>query len=423
MAQIKPFQATRYHNEGDTLSLKLCPPYDIISLEEKKELLAKDPHNFVRLELPEGEDPYATANGVLSDWMEKGVLARDPKEGFYIYEEEFTVKGERLKIKGFVAAVKLEEFSKGIVLPHEETLSKAKEDRLNMMKATGSNLSLIYSMFSDDGKVKALIDANSCAAPAKEAATDDGIVHRLWICDKEEDCQKLSALFSDKKLYIADGHHRYETAINYRNYLREQGLANKGDEADYVMMFLIDMAHEGLVVFPTHRMVRNLEHFDVQEILEKLSADFEVIPLACPRCMEKEMAKAKEGERIIGFYPGNKKFYALKLKDESATDPIANHCQAYKDLDVTALHYLILEKYFAIDKANMANQKNLVYTRSFDEAVDKVDDGQFQCSFFLNATKIHQISDVALAGDKMPQKSTYFYPKLTTGLVMRKIID
>lgn len=423
MAQIKPFQATRYQNEGDTLSQKLCPPYDIISPEEKKELLKKDPYNFVRLELPEGEDPYATAKAVLSDWLDKGVLAEDVKEGYYIYEEEFTVKGETMKIKGFVAAVKLEEFSKGIVLPHEETLSKAKEDRLNMMKATGANLSLIYSMYSDDGKVKALIDTNSSAAPAKETATDDGIVHRLWICDGEEDCKAISELFADKKLYIADGHHRYETAINYRNHLREQGLAKEGDKADYVMMFLIDMAHEGLVVFPTHRMVRNLEKYDVEEILQKLAADFEILPLACPRCMEKEMAKAEDGKRVIGFYAGNKKFYALKLKDENATAPIADHCQAYKDLDVTALHYLILEKHFAIDKANMANQKNLVYTRSFDEAVDKVDSGEFQCSFFLNATKIHQISDVALAGDKMPQKSTYFYPKLTTGLVMRKIID
>lgn len=423
MAQIRPFQATRYHNEADTLSKKLCPPYDIISPEEKKALLAMDPYNFVRLELPEGEDPYATAKAVLNEWTQNNVLAKDAKEGFYIYEEEFTVKGETLKIKGFIAAVKLEEFSKGIVLPHEETLSKAKEDRLNMMKATGSNLSLIYSMYSDDGSVKALINQRSAAAPDKVATTDDGIIHRLWISDDEDVNAKISALFADKKLYIADGHHRYETAINYRNYLREQGLAKEGDKADYVMMYLIDMENDGLVVFPTHRMVKNLPDFNAAEILEKLSADFEITALSCPCCMEKEMAKAQGKERIIGFYAGDEKYYALKLKDEKATDPIADHCQAYKELDVTALHYLILEKYFGIDKANMANQKNLVYTRSFDEAIDKVDSKEFQCSFFLNATKIHQISDVALAGDKMPQKSTYFYPKLTTGLVMRTITD
>ena len=231
----------------------------------------------------------------------------------------------------------------------------------------------------------------------------------------QNDLEKMEGLFMDRGS-LTD-------PIDYDSTWEFTPLAKEGDKADYVMMFLIDMAHEGLVVFPTHRMVRNLEKYDVEEILQKLAADFEILPLACPRCMEKEMAKAEDGKRVIGFYAGSKKFYALKLKDENATAPIADHCQAYKDLDVTALHYLILEKHIAIDKANMANQNNLVYTRSFDEAVDKVDSGEFQCSFFLNATKIHQISDVALAGDKMPQKSTYFYPKLTTGLVMRKIID
>ena len=422
MATVKPFKATRYQCDNEKLSKVLCPPYDIISPDEKKALLASDPHNFVRLELPEGEDPYKTAKEVLKSWCESGVLCEDDKDGYYVYEEEFTVKGKTLKIKGFIAAVQLEEFSKGIVLPHEETLSKAKEDRLNMMKSTGSNLSLIYSMYSDNGSIKAIIDEISSCEPAHVAVTEDGIIHRLWISFDKDTNEKLSRLFDDKKLYIADGHHRYETAINYRNYLREQGLAKPGDLCDDVMMFLIDMENEGLVVFPTHRMVRNLENFDGEKVLEALKAEFEINTHACRKCLEKALGEAKGDERIIGLYLGNNKFYSLKLKDAHATDSIKDHCDAYKALDVTALHYLILERHFAIDKANMANQKNLVYTRSFDEAVDSVDSGDFQCSFFVNSTKISQISDVALAGDKMPQKSTYFYPKLTTGLVMRKII-
>ena len=423
MAQIKPFCAVRYPANGPALATKLCPPYDIISPQEKAQLHEMDPYNFVHLELPDGADPYATAQALLERWLQEGALVKDDREGLYVYEEEFTVQGQPLKIKGFVAAVKLEEFSKGIVLPHEETLSKAKEDRLNMMKATGANLSLIYSMFADQGRVQELLDESSAGTPHQQATTDDGIVHRLWIAQDQETLSELCALFEDKKLYIADGHHRYETAINYRNHLRQQGLAKEGDAADYVMMFLIDMAHPGLVVFPTHRMVRGLESYDPEAVLAKLQQDFTVTKVGCRNCMKKAMAQAAEGQRVLGYYAGNGNFYTLQPLSESATDPITDHCQAYKELDVTALHYLILEKHFGIDKANMANQKNLVYTRDLDQAIEQVDQGLVQCAFFLNPTKIHQISQVALAGDKMPQKSTYFYPKLTTGLVMRKILD
>ncbi|MBQ9545267.1 MAG: DUF1015 domain-containing protein [Clostridia bacterium] len=420
MAGFMPFKGLRYDADGETLSKRLCPPYDIISPAQRQELIEKDGKNFVRAELPEGEEPYAEAAKLIKSWTKDGTLKREKKPAFYIYEEEFSVGGKKMKIKGVIGALKLEEFSKGVVLPHEETLSKAKEDRFRLLDATRVNTSLIYSMYESDDVTRGLIEALSSGKPDAEAVTDDGITHRLWISADKEKNAALSARFADKKLYIADGHHRYETALNFRNHLREKGEAKPGDPADSVMMFVIDIFDPGLVVFPTHRLVRNVEGFDAKELVKKLSETFETEELDDPAKITKKLGEAKE-KRAIGFY-ADKKAYVLTLRDESAADFIQDHCFAYKRLDVTALHSLILEKYFGIDKENMATQKNLVYIRDPEEAFRKIDDGQFQCVFVLNPTKIKQVADVALSGDKMPQKSTYFYPKLITGLVMRELI-
>ena len=235
--------------------------------------------------------------------------------------------------------------------------------------------------------------------------------------------KKLTNDFTDRKLYIADGHHRYETALNYRNYCRENGISKEGDPQDYQMIYLVDMQHPGLVVFPTHRMVRDLKSFDKEAVLKGCEEYFDITKFTSVGNINSELTKQyKKGEKAFGFYCGKGEWYLLVLKDIEVMGKILPELsEASQQLDVSVLHSLILEKTMGIDKENMANQINLTYTKFFEEAIMKVDKGKFQCSFILNPTRVTEIRDVAAAGEKMPQKSTYFYPKMITGMVMNDL--
>ena len=421
MAEIKPFRALRFTDKAGDISTLTCPPYDIISDEQREEFLKENRYNVIRLELPKGNSPYEQAGNDLKDWLTNGILKQDTDEGLYIYEEEFTAYGQTKKVKGFICLVKLEEFSKGIILPHEETLSKAKEDRFNLMKATSCNFSQIYSLYMDEEhKTMDRIDALSSGKPRYEFS-DGEVTHRLWIVNDKLAVKAISEDFADRKLYIADGHHRYETALNYRNWKREQGTAD-GSE-DYVMMTLVNMENDGLVVFPAHRLIHGIENFNGDKLLNDCGAYFDVIPREHVAEIEANLdALYKQGKKAFAYYSGEDKWHLLILKDENVmAEILPDKSDAYRGLDVSVLHSLILEKLLGIDKENMANQKNLTYTRSFGEAVRTVESGNAQCAFILNPTRVTEIRDVATAGEKMPQKSTYFYPKLITGLAMNYI--
>ena len=420
MAEVKAFKALRFTEKAGDINELVCPPYDIISDSQRKEYLEKNSDNIIRLELPrEGADPYAEAAKVLGAWKEDGILKKDSEKALYIYEIEFEAGGEKKKVSGLVSRVKLEEFSKGVVLPHEQTLSKAKEDRLNLMKATNCNFSQIYSLYIDGGKIFSLCEMQK-KRPADVTATDgDGLCHRLWIVTDPEFISAVEKGFEDKKLYIADGHHRYETALNYRNYLREKGEADENSE--YIMMFLADMEQDGLVVLPTHRIVRGLEHFDRDELLGSCSDNFEIFKNVSDGQMREGMKKAyKDGIAAFGLYTAGC-YDLLVSKLTAVPESEGEGSYSLRSLDVAVLHTLILEKKLGIDKENMAKQINLTYTRDESEAVGEVDGGRAQCAFILNPTKVEEIKDVALDGEKMPQKSTYFYPKLITGLVMNSL--
>lgn len=427
MAEIKAFKALRFTPKAGQISELACPPYDIISEEQRKAYLEKNEHNVIRLELPrEGQDPYARAGAVLLQWEADGIVATEDEDALYIYEEEFTARGKRSSIRGFVCRVKLEEFSKEIVLPHEETLSKAKKDRFQLMDATMCNFSQIYSLYMDEtGTTRGRIEALSSGKPDIEFADGEGVIQRLWIIKDKDAIQAVCGDFTDRKLYIADGHHRYETALNFRDSLRERGLAKDGDAADYVMMMLVDMENPGLVVFPTHRLVRDLAQFDKDAIIKACGEYFDVTPKTGISAMEDELETLYDkGEKAFGFYCGGDEWTQLVLKDKAIMESmLPDKSEALRNLDVSVLHTLVLEKLMGIDKENMAKQINLTYTKIFDEAVEGVQKGEFQCAFILNPTRVEEIRDVAGAGEKMPQKSTYFYPKIITGLVMNKLVD
>ena len=433
MAHIIPFRGLRYR-ESENLTAVTTPPYDVISPKEQEEYYNQSEHSVIRLELGKEYDSdtpqnnrYTRSAATLQEWIDEQVLCFEEKPAVYLYEEVFTLpNGETKSFKGFITLVELEEFSKKIVLPHEETLSKAKTDRLNLMNATHANFSQIYCLYMDPQKtLTALIGEISSKKADVSFTAADGIRQNLWIVTDEATIALVQKGFADKQLFIADGHHRYETALNFRNQMRaENPDYQKDDLFNYVMMMLVEMDDPGLVVLPTHRMVKNLEHFDESSVLAKLADTFACEKIAVNSDAAKEMESALAAhtdKKAFAFYTGKDYFYLLTLMDQNAMKRhIQDKSDAWLGLDVAVLHTLILGDVFGIDMENMANQKNLVYTRYADEAAEGVKKGEYQCSFLLNATKVREIKDVSLANEKMPQKSTYFYPKLITGLVMNK---
>ncbi len=412
MAVIKPIKALMFTEKAGNIADCVCPPYDIISENERLALVQRNEYNVVRLELPTGEDKYKEAGKTLNDWLENGILERDESAGIYIYREEFAVKGREYCLTGIICLVELCEFSERVVLPHEETLTKAKQDRLNLMRGTGCNFSSIYSLYSDESdKIAAIIAEKTKEAPIHRFTDEEEVTHSLWKIGREESISAIVNALADKQLFIADGHHRYETALNYRN-----GLVNppEGADASCVMMTLVDLDDKGLVVFPTHRLIvdREVSRSEIESACAQ-SFDMKVYPL-CD--LEGALAKGESGH-TYALYTGGNDFLLMTLKEE-AKHNIDSRSEAYSDLDVSILHSYVLENALGIDKENMANQVNLRYTRSMQEAIESVNSGKANAAFLINATKVSQIKAVALAGDKMPQKSTYFYPKLKTGLVM-----
>lgn len=434
MANVKPFRGLRYNTKlVGSLENVTTPPYDIISPAEQDMYCSKHENSIIHLELgktydtdTEENNRYTRAKDALSDWMENNILTFEDAPAYYLYEEIFSLPDGSVKsLKGLISAVELVPFSEKIVLPHEETLSKAKADRFQLMDATHANFSPIYFLYMDEKKtINQIIAEVSSGAPTESFQTADGITHNMWVITDEDTCAAIHEAFEGKQLFIADGHHRYETALNFRNKLREENPAMaKEDGGNYIMAFAVEMDDPGLVVLPTHRMLQNVENFSVDSVLTQLAQNFTAQKYTSDNV-------AKDAETLLAahtdvpsfvFYTGKGEFYLLQLKNEGAmAEKLPHKSDAYRGLDVSVLHTLILDSIFGIDTDNMANQKNLVYTKFSEEAIDAVDQGVMQCSFLLNATKVRQIKDVSLLNEKMPQKSTYFYPKLITGLVVHK---
>lgn len=424
MAEVKAFRALRFTDVAGDVSKNVCPPYDIISDEEREGYIAQSQNNIIRLEKPVGEYAYENAKKLYLEWSDKGIIATDDEKGIYVYEEEFEAYGRPYKIKGIFVRVRLEEFEKGVVLPHEETLSKAKQDRFDLMCSTYCNFSPIYCMYTDEKReISSIVDEMSQGRAEIEFTAKDGVVQRIWKCSDTSVADMVEELFRTKQLFIADGHHRYETGLRFRNKLIEDGtITDKDHDANFIMMFLIDMENSGLVVFPTHRMVTDLESFDENAALEGIKKYFDVCEIAEDE-IDEQLAKHENDKANVFAAPSGKYYLCVMKSDAAGTLAQMNEgkSEAYRGLDVTVLHSLILENILGIDKENMAKQINLKYTRDKNEAIDSVKKGKANCAFIINATKVEEIKAVALAGEKMPQKSTYFYPKLITGLVMNRL--
>ncbi|MBW3634838.1 MAG: DUF1015 domain-containing protein [Armatimonadetes bacterium] len=424
MAQFLPFRGLRYSPQIE-LSNTICPPYDVIKGAARDELLARDAHNIVAVELAArygenaSDDQYQTCAQTLQQWVSEGVLTRDDS-AFYIYEQEFTLpqSGEIHNRRGVIGALTLEEFGTG-VQPHEHTMSGPKADRLKLLRSLRTNTSPIFGLVADDdGWIDGLI-RDVILDPAHATATDaEGITHRIWVLCDDEIVNGLEAAFKNESVLIADGHHRYETALNY---FKETGAQNGGESA--VMMMCVSMQDEGLVVLPTHRIVKTLADADAAALPAKLGEFFQVEPFSGDaNALLSALGQVDKAENALGVHLRGQSYLLLLKNDEmvqNARDK--SKSEAYNALDVAVLSDLILDRNLGIDAAKVAAGAHIGYTIDAAEAIRQVETGEAGAAFLLRETPVEQVKKVADAGDKMPQKSTYFYPKLATGLVLRPL--
>jgi uncharacterized protein (DUF1015 family) len=412
----------------------ITPPYDVIDDAEQQRFYEKSPYNIIRLEYgeirpsdDESDNRYTRAAAFFKTWLDEGILIHEDKPSLYLYEQEFSAEGQRLTRSGFVSGVGVEEYETGTVLPHEETLSKAKADRLKLLQQCRANFSPIFGLYDDPSLAVENIAARYKQNKADLTFSDEsGETHRIWTVSDPADLERITTFFKDKKIYIADGHHRYETAVNYSREIQKQG----ENGYDFVLMTLVNLHDPGLVIFPTHRMIKNVDNFSANEFLAKLSEHFALTKLDLPETkrsvtISAELGKLQEMMADVNaflLYLGQGHFYRLTLPrhvdNRAMTSRCGSRSRAWRDLDVAVLQCLILEDILGIDQEARASGANLNYTRDETGALDRVDNAEFQAVFFLNPTLVREVTDVAAAGDKMPQKSTYFYPKLVTGLVI-----
>ncbi|WP_242337502.1 MULTISPECIES: DUF1015 domain-containing protein [Anaeromyxobacter] len=441
MAEIAPFHGIRYAaSKGRALAQLIAPPYDLISQEQRDELLRRSTENVVHITLGEerpGDGPaqnrYTRAAEYFRRWLAEGVLRRDPTPALYPLEQSFwSPDGRRLKRRGFMAAVRLHEFREGIIVPHEKTLVAPKADRLEILRHVGANLSPIFGLYRDEAQVTArTLDAATAAEPVADTDSDDGVHHRMWRTEDPALVSALTELVARQRVFIADGHHRYETALVYQRQLEE---ANPGLPADgghhYILMFLCPMNDPGLFLFPTHRLLFGLKDLSLPRFVERLERYFtvETLPEDIRRPAGRAWAISKLAEHggkastFILLSAEDQKARVVTLRDDvDLSDAELPANQMLRALDVTVLHSIVFQHLLGLSPRAQENQENLTYVRDAGEAVNRVLSGEHQLGFLLNPTPMWQVEAIGDAGETMPQKSTLFYPRLQSGLVMRQV--
>jgi len=402
LATIKPFQPYRYTSKaGDPANL-LTQPYDKINPAMQAKYLAASPYNLVRIILGErhaddnpSDNVYTRAAKHLEDWIREGILAQDPKPGFYAYFQDFAVPDttERAARMGFIGIGKVEDYSAGVVYRHEQTLSGPKKDRLDLLRHTRGHYGQIFMLYPDrEGSVDKMLAQASTGASVLDVLDDYQARHRLWPITDSATVAQMQTLMSDKKLLIADGHHRYETALAYRN---------ENPNAEYVMMTFVNMYSPGLKILATHRVLRGLEGFQAAALLAKARANGWTVAEGMPG--------PSDPKRIqIGLVAGSRSYVLERPRRDG-------------ELDVLVLHTEILEGFLGISEEAVRDERHITYVRGADAAVAEVGEKGAQAAFLLEPTPIEEMARIAFAGGVMPQKSTDFYPKLLSGLTIYKL--
>ena len=443
MAVVSPFAALRYDPcKVAGLENVLTQPYDKITPPMKQEYLERSPFNLAHIikgEVRPGDSAkdnvYTRAAAYFRDWMSQGILVRRDRPAFYAYFQEFhppeDPSGPLLVRRGFLGLGKLESYDSGVVFRHEQTLSAPKADRLELLRATRAHFEPIFMLYSDPEKqMERVLNERATQPPIVEVKDEYGVIHRVWDVEEPEQIRKIQEHMREKKLIIADGHHRYETALNFWRECRASRSHAGDSDCAYAIMAFVNMDSEGVVILPTHRVVSGVAGFSREDFLAKAgryfqSQEYPFSPSEGPRVASQKFraemtAAARQGATAIGvLFQGCHAFYLLQLRDEAERERwLPDLSPAERSLDVTILHRIAFALCLEMDEESVRNEKFLTYVRGFEEGVEGVLQEQAQACFFLNPVRIEQVREIALAGRLLPQKSTDFYPKLLSGLVI-----
>ncbi|UCG57460.1 MAG: DUF1015 domain-containing protein [Phycisphaerales bacterium] len=435
--EIRPFKAVRFNPDvvGDVGNC-VAPPYDVISPSQQQQLYEKSPYNIVRIikgrvkASDNGEDnQYTRAADYFNRWMQEGALIQDPTDTIYGYVQDFDVAGTALQRLSFIASAKLEEFGE-IVRPHEQIFPKPMADRLRLKRATAARLGLVFMLYDDQQRVaESVIEQAVTDEPLIDFVDEQAVRHRLFAITDKEAIKQITEMMSDKSCIIADGHHRYTTGLTYSK-------ESADPAAKYQMLAFTNTSHEGLIVLATHRIVGNLQDCRFSDLVSGLGKNFEITKFAFASQEEKTQAKQRmlaqmkagydKHKNAFGIYGADSAFYTAVLKDERLMDTVVPEMSvAWRRLDVSVLHILILEELLGINEQVLAEGEILQFVkdtpRAIDDSISWVDSGEKQVAFFMNPLKMQQLKDVTSAGERMPQKSTYFYPKMYSGLTIHKL--
>ena len=432
MATVRPFRGIFYDPQRVDLSRVVAPPYDVINLADQRRYYQQDPHNVVRLiagevhptDTPE-ENKYTRAAGFFRQWLADGILRQESSPGLHVYRHRFIdpISGQLRERRGILGVVELEPFGRG-VLPHEQTHARAKADRLSLTRAVVANLSPVFALYEDpQSAVGAVIAPAITESPRLSITGEDGDQHTVWSISGAERVQKLAALFRASRLYIADGHHRYETALNFRNkQLVDHPQAPPDTAFNYVLMLLVDMADPGLTIQPTHRLLHDFERFDPAWV-DRLARRHRVVPRRDRAVLLAAMQEPVPDHRIgIALAPSLSPSgggrgggcVTVDIAPADAADPVSR-------LDVSVLHREILQRELGLEPAELESERYLSYSRDVATLLDRLETGAGQAAFLLRPPAVSDVVEVARAGQVMPQKSTYFFPKPASGIVFNPL--
>ena len=432
MIRIAPFRGIFYNQKKiRDLSKVIAPPYDVISKEEQEKLYKKSPHNFIRLDLNQEPDSYSAASQLFNEWLASDVFERDPTPSIYFLSHRFKLKsGEQKLRQGFLALTELQDFSIGEIRPHEKTLDAPKEDRLKLMLACNAQLSPIFALYSEPRNTinRMLAVQVEGVEPYIEIEQDNGDQCHLWRITDIELIQKIQREMNDQRLLIADGHHRYEATLSYRDRMRhERGQWNGREAFNYIMVYFANINDDNVVILPTHRLVRGYSHKPFLELEEALQTYFYVEQH--PKTPEgrisflKALKTAAKKHRVVGAsFKRDPRYLILRLKNKRIMQRLAKDLSGpLRELDVSTLHLLILEHILGMAPDEQAKAENIRYSQDEEFVLQALEKEDYQAAFILNATKVEEIQAIVASGEKMPQKSTYFYPKLLSGLIVNQI--
>ena len=437
MAEIQPFKMVHYNKDlTQELGKLITPPYDVISSEEQDGFYQSHPLNMIRLVLgkqspedSETDNRYTRAGGTLKDWMSERVLVQEDVPGLCIYQMEFEPAGRgRCTLDGIVCLGKVDEYGKGRVLPHEKTYLGPKKDQLSLMRSCKANITPIHALFNDQNDMVCREYSKFMQSPPDQECTDaEGNVHRTWFIRDEASIELIKREFLDKSIFIADGHHRYETALAYRDEVRGAQKDEAPGPHDWVMMYLTSLSHPGLTILPAHRMVKGLKDLEIENMKRALEPYFEIEELPCSmddpsvtlRAVVERIANYSEiGGKFGMIAQGESCFRLLRLKDFSAIEPLIDDTipDSLKGLDVTILREIIMGRGLGMNGSNV--EGHIEYVPEVSQVVQRALRGEIQIGFILNPTRVDQMRAAAELGHKLPHKSTYFYPKISSGLAL-----